>query len=624
TAQSLGGSKPLDPAQVVALASGSAVMNALDGRLGRVPDQGLQTKVRLIGVKSGIALIVVVPSGRPTTESDPTSAFVYGVRLDQDYAGRFRRDFQSGNFGFSLLVDERIVSSNLTEREQQQLQRIADRARVKNGVPGGEVTVPAEGSSPTVHFRSVLALDGTPVGTLALSRDAQAALDAQQGALRALLVTALITTALVGGFALLLGRRTVEPVRRLTVAARRMAAGDLSATTGVGGRDEVGTLSRTFDAMSGSVSQLTGDLRASAARLETVLSSMSDGLVATDAAGRVTSINRAALAMAGLDSADDALGQPLAEVVDVRVGAEPLVLDAHDRPDVAAEVRRRDGATVPVRAALAPLDDGRGLVLVLRDTTQERAVERMKTEFLSNVSHELRTPLTPIRGYAEILVAKPGMTADKVELFAATIRDASIKMNRVVDLLVDVAAIEAGRVRVEPRAVAPAALVDGRLADWRQRAPERAADLKRRVAARLPEVYVDPDWLDKALDELVDNAIKYTPPGTAITLTAALTEDGRRVRVAVRDAGPGIAVGDQKGLFTSFEQVDGSATRRVGGLGLGLSFVRRLAQDTGLPLTVVSSLGKGAEFALDLPFADPPSPPSPPPPRRPTKSRLSR
>ncbi|MBW3640020.1 MAG: HAMP domain-containing protein [Actinobacteria bacterium] len=618
TAQSLGGSAPLDPAQVVALASGSAVMTALDGRLGQVPAAGLQTKARLVGKEPGIALIVVVPSGRATPESDPTSAFVYGVRLDKRYADR---DFQSGDFRFSLLVDEQIVSSNLFERERLQLERIAARARIANGVPDGGITVPAEGSSPTVHFRTVLALDGTPVGTLALSRDAQAALDAQQGALRALLVTALITTALVGGLALLLGRRTVEPVRRLTIAARRMAAGDLTVTTGVGGRDEVGTLSRTFDAMSGSVSRLTGDLRASAARLETVLSSMSDGLVATDAAGRVTSINRAALAMAGLDSADDALGQPFAEVLDVCVGAEPLALDARDRPDVAAEVRRRDGVTVPVSAALAPLDDGRGVVLVLRDTTQEREVERMKTEFLSNVSHELRTPLTPIRGYAEILVAKPGMSADKVELFAATIRDASIKMNRVVDLLVDVAAIEAGRVSVQPRAVAPAALVDGRLADWRTRAPERAADLKRRVAARLPEVHVDPDWLDKALDELVDNAIKYTPPGTAITLTAALTEDGRRVRVAVRDAGPGIAAGDQEGLFTSFEQVDGSATRRVGGLGLGLSFVRRLAQDTGLPLTVVSSLGKGAEFALDLPFADPPFPPSP---RRPTKSRLSR
>jgi PAS domain S-box-containing protein len=406
-------------------------------------------------------------------------------------------------------------------------------------------------------------------------------------------------------------------VQRLTAAVRRMAAGDLSATTGVGGRDEVGTLSRSFDAMSGSVSRLTGDLRASAARLETVLSSMSDGLVAADGAGVVTSINRSALGMVGMQDPDEALGRPLWQVLDIRVGEEPLALSAGERADTAAEVHRADGSTVPVRAAIAPLDDGEGIVLVLRDTTREREVERMKTEFLSNVSHELRTPLTPIRGYAEILLAKPGLSADKVERFATTIRDESIKMNRVVDLLVDVAAIEAGRVSISPRPVSPAALVDGRLAVWRERAPERAADLKRRVGSRLPEVYVDPVWLAKAFDELIDNAIKYTPVGTAIMLTASLVENGRGVRVAVRDTGPGIAVGDQASLFTSFEQVDGSATRRVGGLGLGLSFVRRLAQDAGLPLTVTSALGKGAEFALDLPVVDVPAP------RQPDGARLA-
>ncbi len=618
TPQSLGGRTPLDPAEVVALASTPAVSNALDSRLGAVAADGLLTTVRLVGAAPGLALAVVVPSGRLTPETNPSSVFVYGVRLDQVYA---ERDIQSGGFGFSLLVDGRIVSSNLSAPERAQLEGVAAGARVAAGIPPGGLTVPAEGSTPTVHFRTLTAIDGTPVGTLALSRGAQTALRAQQGALQALLVTALATTALVGGLALLLGRRTVEPVRRLTVAARRMAAGDLTATTGVSGRDEVGTLSRTFDAMSGSVSRLTGDLRASAARLATVLSSMSDGLIAADSAGEVTSINRAALVMIGLDDDDLALGRPLAQVLDVRVDGEPLPLDARDRPDVPAEVHRRDGSTVPVRASLAPLDDGQGVVLVLRDTTREREVERMKTEFLANVSHELRTPLTPILGYADMLVTRPHLSPDKVGPWFKVIREESLKMKRVVELLVDVAAIEAGRVSITPRAVAPADLVDERLAVWRKNAPHRASDMKRRVAANLPDVFVDPVWLVKALDELIDNAVKWTSVGTAITLTAALTDDRRRVRVAVRDAGPGIDADKLDSVFTRFEQVDGSATRRVGGLGLGLSFVRRLAQDTGLPLTVTSALGRGAEFALDLPLADGAKIP-PPRPRRPQRARL--
>ncbi len=140
-------------------------------------------------------------------------------------------------------------------------------------------------------------------------------------------------------------------------------------------------------------------------------------------------------------------------------------------------------------------------------------------------------------------------------------------MNRVVDLLVDVASLEAGRVVPKPVEVDVRDLLDARLDAWRGRAPERADDLRRRVAGGLPTVVVDREWCGKALDELIDNALKFSAPGTAVTLSATRAPDGSRVRVAVRDAGPGIAPADQELLFTSFEQVDGSATRRVGGLG---------------------------------------------------------
>jgi signal transduction histidine kinase len=113
-------------------------------------------------------------------------------------------------------------------------------------------------------------------------------------------------------------------------------------------------------------------------------------------------------------------------------------------------------------------------------------------------------------------------------------------------------------------------------------------------------------WLGKVLDELVDNAVKHTPPGASITLAAAVAPDGGHIRVSVRDTGPGFEASEQELLFTSFEQKDGSATRRVGGLGLGLSFVRRVAEDAGWPLHVVA--GKGAELAVDVPISDEPAP----------------
>ena len=562
------------------------------------------TVIRLDGAHPGLALAGVMPQSQQASSAAPAYVYVYGLLLDQQFA---EDQVSEGGFGLFFLTGDPlgVVASNKSASDERRLLAIARQARVASGVPDAGITVGSQGVNPTVAFRSIVNALGDPVGYFAITRDPGPALSAERDALRLLVVTSLAALVVVAALAVVLGRRTVDPVRRLTLAAEQVAAGDLSVTTGVTTRDEVGTLAARFDAMTASLGQLTGDLRDSAARLSTVLASMTDGLLATDAQGVVTGVNRAALEMLGLEEVD-VVGEPLEVVADVRdTGDQQLARPSHLVRDEAAEVVRPDGTRVPVRLAITPLQGAEGVVVVLRDTTREREVERMKTEFLSNVSHELRTPLTPIRGYAEILAGRE-LSGEQVRTFSGTIRDEALKMNRVVDLLVDVAALEAGRVSVVPRALSARELLDVRLDAWQGRAPERSKDLKRRVASGLPPVHVDPTWVGKALDELIDNAVKYTPKGTPITLTAALAPGGDRVRVSVKDAGPGIPEAEQEGLFTSFEQVDGSATRKVGGLGLGLSFVRRLAEDAGFPLTFSSTVGKGSEFALDLPVSDEP------------------
>jgi len=600
--ESFGGRPVLTASELVGLQGLPVVRKVLLGA-GSSRQEQLGDVVRLTGARPGVAVIGVGASNsnkvRRTGDAAPSEVWIYGLRVDDLYTSR---DLDTGGFGLSLLAGDplQVVASNRSLNEQKTLLRIVQASRADEGLATGGRTIGSQGANPTVALLPVQStVTDSTVALLAMTRDPGPALKTERDALRLLLITSLLALVAVALAAVLLGRRTVDPVRRLTAAAQRVAAGDLTASAAVTTRDEVGTLSHTFDEMTGSLARLTGDLRESAARLEAVLASMTDGLLATDGERLVTSVNRAALEMLGVEETD-VLGEPLEVVADVRTATGENSLGHGLVLDEPAEVHRPDGSTVPVRVVLTPLAGADGCVLVLRDTTREREVERMKTEFLSNVSHELRTPLTPIRGYAEILVNKPELGPDRVRTFATTIRDESIKMNRVVDLLVDVAAIEAGRVHVSPRPVAVRDLLDARREAWQQRAPERAKDLKRRVAARLPKVSVDPVWVGKALDELVDNAVKYTPAGTAITLVGALSPDGRHVRVLVRDAGPGIPEADQARLFRSFEQVDGSATRRVGGLGLGLSFVRRLAEDAGFPLEVSSGPG-GSEFSLDLP-----------------------
>jgi PAS domain S-box-containing protein len=568
---------------------------------------GASTLAVLDGKLTVLGVAPIFPANA-TPNSKPPEVAVYGGFIDNGFAADQRA---ATTYDVTILVGGKPVASSLNKNQSGIIAAVSSRAGADSGgLAGRRVLVrTAQGAEPTVAFSTISATDGTPLAVLAVSQPARTALAAERRAFTELFATALGVMLLVSALALLLGRRIVEPVRRLTVVASRVRRGDLTATVGDAGPDEVGQLSRAFDAMTASVSRLNNDLRAAAdqeaalrARLEIVLASMTDGLIATDADGLVTSINPAAAALTGLE-AGAALGRPLRDVVDAR-DPNGNQLFAHRIAHGHSEgvVARADGGIVSVVLEVAPLEGASGLVVVIRDQSRERELERMKTEFLSNVSHELRTPLTPIRGYAELLRRRPDLSRKQSLEYVDTILSSSARMQRVVDLLVDVAAIEAGRVQPGAVSVSVNRYVAERLDDWRARYPDRGADLRRRVARGLPPMTTDPSWLTKALNELVDNAVKHTPPGTAITIAATAGQRGR-VQIAIRDAGPGIDPDAMPSLFADFVQADGSATRSVGGLGLGLAFVRRLAEALGLGLDVSNTPARGVEFILDIPAA---------------------
>ncbi|HEX3825566.1 MAG TPA: ATP-binding protein [Mycobacteriales bacterium] len=606
----------LDPTALVQLAGSAVVRGAL------APSATTQTATSgpllLHGAPARLAIVAAVP-GRPagvtSAQVKPTFAAVYGIGLVSSYLKTLQT--QTG-YDVSIVAGDSVLSSSLGKAGRGQVLAAAVAGRVDAAGAASTRVDAARGQAPTVAFVPIAAAgnDNRRVATLAVSQSASDALAAQRSVLRRLVLTALAVLVVVALAAFATARRVVEPVRRLTLAAGRVRGGDLSATVEVGGRDEVGSLARAFDAMTSSLRGLTGDLRSAAAaeaalraRLEAVVGSMTDGLVTTDGDGLVAGANPMALHLLGC-AESDILGKPLAAAVHIRGsdGDDVLAGDGSSRT-AEAVLHRADGGVIPVRTSIAPLVDEAGQVVVFTDRTREREIERMKTEFLSNVSHELRTPLTPIRGYAEMLARRPNLPRAQVQEFVAEILAGTARMNRAVDLLVDVAALEAGRVVPTDEQIVLRSFLDERLALWRTRYPERRDDLRRRLAARLPAVEVDPVWLTKALDELVDNAVKYTDRGTKITLAGSpgsSVEGDGEVRLAVRDAGAGIDTDRLAELMGDFSQADGSQTRPVGGLGLGLGFVTRVAAQLGLRLTVVSSPGRGAEFALDLPVASAP------------------
>ena len=592
-------SKGLDRTQLLSLATSGPVVTALNtlGGLGQPPPAQLQV---LEGATPAVVLTTVATPLTPPTKP-PAYVRVFGILVDHQL---LQTSNNNPDFNTTLvdLASGQVASSSLDARSAATL---ALDSRVRAAVANhpdvnANVAELSSGNAPTLGL-ATLQTGPDPSALLVVSASSAVVSGTQKLLLQVLFISLLASAALVAVLALLVGARIVEPVRRLTLAAERVRRGDLAVTTGGSGRDEVGRLSRTFDAMTRSLVQADTDLRASVvqetavrSRLETVLESIADGLVVVGAQGAVESINPAAEALLG--PSESVVGLPLAEAVrGVPLGArmaEGLLMAT-------------GGRRVPVIVSSEELADGSGRVLVLRDTSREREVERMKTEFLSNVSHELRTPLTPIRGYAGILAGRE-LPPAKVAEYATVMLSSSQRLTRVVDLLVEVAALDAGRVTPEPDRVALGGFVDERLAAWRTRAPARASDLRRRIPAGLPDAFVDARWLAKAVDELLDNAVKFSPVGSAITLAAGVSVDAggaARVRLEVRDAGEGIPEDRRDALFMDFEQVDGSATRARDGLGLGLPFVRRVADVVGLELSVVSTPGRGSVFTLEVPAA---------------------
>ena len=228
----------------------------------------------------------------------------------------------------------------------------------------------------------------------------------------------------------------------------------------------------------------------------------------------------------------------------------------------------------------------------------------MKSEFLANISHELRTPLTPIKGYAEILERKD-VPIEKAKVFASGILDATGRLERIVQLLVDFSALEAGRLAPRAKPVDVRELIKGLAAELEKRSSRHQVVVD--VKARLPKVLGDERLLKRSLEEILDNAVKFSPDGGTIKLEARGSSNGdgsgRAVAITVSDEGIGIPPEDIARIFSDFQQLDGSETRPYGGLGLGLAFVQRIIEAHAGRVDVQSEPDVGTRLTIIIPAA---------------------
>jgi two-component system phosphate regulon sensor histidine kinase PhoR len=424
--------------------------------------------------------------------------------------------------------------------------------------------------------------------------------EADVGRLRQTFLEATLLTALLAALlALFIAERTARPVRQLTRVAERMAEGDLGARLFPTTRDEVGHLTRAFNHMADQLREKVTTLAGEQSRLAAVLEHMADGVLITDDAGRVRLINPAAARLLGTGQAT-ALDRPFAQVVRHHQIIELWRL-CRERGEEQVEAVEMDHRGLFLQVIVTPFQgtDSPGYLVILQDLTQVRRLETVRRDFISNVSHELRTPLAALKALVDTL--RDGAMDDPPAAgrFLGRIESEVDAMAQIVQELLELSRIESGRV---PLRLIPAAVADVLLPPVERLQPqaERAGlAVVVDLPAGLPPVLADVERVQQVVANLVHNAVKFTPPGGQVTLSAEPV--GEEMVISVRDTGVGIPADDLPRIFERFYKAD--RARYGGGTGLGLSIARHIVQAHGGRIWAESAEGRGSSFYFSLPLA---------------------
>jgi two-component system phosphate regulon sensor histidine kinase PhoR len=444
---------------------------------------------------------------------------------------------------------------------------------------------------------------------------------------RKLFAASLVILVLGGLISLIYFRMFAARIERLKDFSHRLAEGDFHPLPVERPRDELADLASALNETAASMDRTIRSLSGERNRSGAILRSMVEGVAVVDARERLVFSNRAFSEILSLD-AGVIEGRPLIEVVrnSELLGLIRRALNGEEglRSDIAMGIVQQRSFSVtatPVQAldsgstsrpaanqANAPQPEGQpsGAVVVLHDVTELRRLERVRQDFVANVSHEFKTPLTAIQGFAETLLSGALEDRGNNRRFLEIIRDHAARLASLTDDLLKLARIEAGKLEVEFVPVSILELVEQCAETALLKASRKQIAFETDVPSGLPAVRGDAGLLREVLQNLLDNAIQYTPEAGRILVSVAL--NGREAVIAVSDTGVGIPLADQERIFERFYRVDAARSREAGGTGLGLSIAKHIVEAHGGRLWVESEIGRGSKFSFSIALANQPSP----------------
>jgi two-component system phosphate regulon sensor histidine kinase PhoR len=397
-----------------------------------------------------------------------------------------------------------------------------------------------------------------------------------------------------------LARYITRPLHELTVGAQTIATGSYGHKVYVDGNNEVGLLASTFNQMSERLANQIKELEEDRHQLRAILSGMMEGVMALDADQRIVFANERASQFLEFQSSQ-AVGRKVYEVVRHRSLLEVTQRALGGPEPFQEEFTGPSGKSLIVHGTGLAGSPSRGAVLVFYDASELRRLERLRQEFVANVSHELKTPLAVIKANVETLLE--GAVEDRQHRgrFLEQIASQADRLHALILDMLSLAQIESGSEFFEFHAVSLNEAVRSCLERQRARAEAKKQQLEFTPTSPDLAAWADEEAVGQILDNLVDNAIKYTPNGGTISL--ACLDEQTKVLILVQDTGIGIAESDLARIFERFYRVDKARSRELGGTGLGLAIVKHLVQAMHGTIQATSQVGKGTSFSIRLPKA---------------------
>ena len=405
-------------------------------------------------------------------------------------------------------------------------------------------------------------------------------------------------------FLLLEGRRDNIRLKQLNQKIKDLIAGDYSQVLDMQGNTEITNITNNLNDLSEVIRLTQENLEQESKRLHSILSYMTDGVLATNRRGQITMINDMAKRQLGVES-DDALNQNILELLKIEDEYELRDLITQS-PEMMIYSQNVNGEYISlrVRFALIRRESGfiSGLVAVLHDTTEQEKEERERRLFVSNVSHELRTPLTSVKSYLEAL--DEGALYEPVAPdFIKVSLDETNRMMRMVTDLLHLSRIDNATSHLDVELINFTAFITfilNRFDKIRAQDQEKKYELVRDYPITSVWIEIDTDKMTQVIDNILNNAIKYSPDGGKITVSMKTTDD--QMILSISDQGLGIPKEDLPKIFDRFYRVDKARSRAQGGTGLGLAIAKEIIKQHNGFIWAKSEYGKGSTFTIVLPY----------------------